>query len=73
MLQEIIKELTTAKDDDHMTSGGVLAWAKRVEDQRAQAAVLNTITELRHFDKVKIAKKPKEGNTKGPLDLTLQQ
>ena len=31
MLEEIIKELTTARNDDHITSGGVLAWAKRVE------------------------------------------
>ena len=53
MLKEIIKELTTTKDDDHITSGAMLAWAKRVEVQRAQAAVLNTITELRQFDKVK--------------------
>ena len=72
MLKEIIKELTTTKDDDHITSGGVLAWTKRVEVQRAQAAVLNTITELRQFNKVKIAKSPKEGNARGPLDLTLQ-
>ena len=27
------------KNDDHITSGGVLAWAKRVEAQRAQAVV----------------------------------
>ena len=57
MLEEIIKELTTAKDDDHITSQGVLAWAKRVEVQRAQAAVLNAITELRQFDKVTICEK----------------
>ena len=42
----------------------MLAWAKRVEAQRVQAAVLNTITESRQFAKVKIAKKLKEGNTK---------
>ena len=73
MLKEIIEELTTAKDDEHITSGGMLAWPKRVEVQRAQATVLNTITESRQFDKVIIAKKPKEGNIRGPLDLTLQQ
>ena len=73
MLEEIIKELTTTKDDDHITSGVVLAWAKQVEAQRAQAAVLNTITELRQFNKVKIAKKLKEDNTRGPLGPTLQQ
>ena len=34
LLEEIIKELTTARNDDHITSGGVLAWAKRVEAQK---------------------------------------
>ena len=57
ILEEIIKELTTTKNDDHITSGGVLAWAKRVEAQRGQAAVLNTLTKLRQFDKIKLSKK----------------
>ena len=56
MLEEIIKELTTTKNDDHITSGGVLAWAKRVEAQRGQVAVLNTLTESRKFDKIKLSK-----------------
>ena len=56
MLEEIIKELTATNNDDHITSGGVLAWAKRVEVQRAQAEVLNMLTESRQFDKVKILK-----------------
>ena len=43
MLEEIIKELTATNNDDHITSRGVLAWAKRVEAQRRQAAVLNTL------------------------------
>ena len=30
MLEEIIKELTVTSNDDHFTSRGVLAWAKRV-------------------------------------------
>ena len=45
MLDKIIKELTTTNSDGEITSEGILAWAKRVEAQRAQAAVLNTITE----------------------------
>ena len=67
MLEEIIKELTTAKNDDHITSEGVLAWAKRVQVQRAQAAVLNTLTESRQFDKIKISRKMKESKTKIPM------
>ena len=47
MLEEIIKELTATNNDDHITSGDVLAWANRVEAQRAQVAVLNILTELR--------------------------
>ena len=54
MLEEIIKELMAIKNNDHITSGGVLAWAKRVEVQRAQAGELNTFTESKQFDKIKI-------------------
>ena len=35
MLEEIIKELTATRSDDHITSEGVLAWVKRMEAQRA--------------------------------------
>ena len=59
MLEEIIKELTATSNDDHITSVGVLAWAKRVKVQRVQAAVLNMLTESREFDKVKISKRTK--------------
>ena len=31
MLEEIIKELTATKTDDHITSGGMLLWAKGAE------------------------------------------
>ena len=57
MLEKIIKELTIARNDDHITSGGVLAWAKRVEAQRVQVAVLSTLTESRQFDKIKAPEK----------------
>ena len=45
MLVEIIKELTTIKGNDTITSESILSWAKRVEAQRAQSAVMRTITE----------------------------
>ena len=67
MLEEIIKELTTARNDDRITSGGVLAWAKRVEVQRVQVAVLSRITESRQFDKLKVSIKEKESKTKPPM------
>ena len=53
--------LTATNNDDHIASGGVLAWAKRVEVQRAQAAVLNTLTESRQFDEVKNIEENKKG------------
>ena len=40
-----------------MTSEDVLIWDKRVEVQRAQAAILSDITESQKFDKLKVAKK----------------
>ena len=43
MLEEIIKELTATK------------WANRVEAQRAQAVVLNTLVESREFNKIKLS------------------
>ena len=72
MLEEIIKELTVINNDDHIRSGGVLAWAKRVEVQRAQTGVLNMLTESRQFDKIKIPKRAKEDTTRDPVGQTLQ-
>ena len=40
MLDKIIKELTATNSDDEITSEGILAWAKRIEAQRAQATLL---------------------------------
>ena len=72
MPEEIIKELTATKNDDHITSGGLLVWAKRVEVQRAQAVVLNTVTESRLFDKVKIYKKIKDNIVRTPVSQIMQ-
>ena len=60
MLDEIIRELTTKNNDEQMTSEGVLSWTKRIEVQRAQAAILNNITEMHQFNKIKVAQKSKE-------------
>ena len=60
MLDEVIRELT-AKDNSKQTrSEDVLAWAKRVKVQQAQAAILNNITESQKFDKTEMAQKPKK-------------
>ena len=73
MLEEIIKELTVTSNDSHLTMGGILAWAKRVEKQKVQAAVLDMLTESRQFDKVKISKRPKEDNARALVGQMLQQ
>ena len=44
-----------------------------MEVQRAQAAVLNTLTELRQFDKIKVSKKAKEDTARAPVSLTWSQ
>ena len=72
MLEEIIRKLKATKNDDHITSGGILAWAKRVEAQRAQVGVLNTLTESKQFDKIKISKKAKDDKTRVPVHWTTQ-
>ena len=72
MLEEIIKELTATKNDDSITSGSVLACAKRVETQRAQVAVLNTLTESRQFDKIKLSKKVKESRARTLMHQSAQ-
>ena len=55
MLDEVIRELTAKNNDEQTTSKGVLAWAKRVEAQQVQAAILNDIKESCQFDKIKMA------------------
>ena len=60
MLGKIIKELTTKSNVKQTTSEGVLVWVKRVEAQRAQATIINDITEKCHFNKVKIAQQTKD-------------
>ena len=72
MLEAIIKEVTATNNDDHITSRGVLAWVKRVEVQRVQAAVLNTLTELRHLNKIKVSKRAKEDTARPLVGWTSQ-
>ena len=72
MLEDIIKHLTATKNYEHITSGGILAWAKRVEVQRAQAGVLNTMIKSKQFDKIKISKKAKDDKARHPVNQTTQ-
>ena len=72
MLDEIIRELTAITNDKHVTSEGVLAWAKRTEAQRVQATILNDITDSCQFDKIKMAQKPKDIQMKQMMSTTGQ-
>ena len=56
MLDEVIRELTTKNTSEQMTSEDMLIWAKRVEVQRVQAAILSDITESQKLNKVKVAR-----------------
>ena len=49
MLAEIIRELTKAIEHTLVTSEQLLVLAKRIEAQRGQAAVLNSLSELKRF------------------------
>ena len=60
MLDEIIKELTTKSNNEQATSKGVLVWAKIVEAQWAQTAILSDIMETHQFDKVKLNPNPRD-------------
>ena len=59
MLDKIIRELTSRTGNVLMTSEDELVWAKRVEAQRVQAVVLNDLTEIRAFNKIKKETEPK--------------
>ena len=67
MLGEIIKELTATRGNDHMTTSNVLAWAKRVEAQKTQPAVMNSITESKKFDKIKVSRSMHKNSPKRPV------
>ena len=56
VLDKVFRELTTKSSSDQMTSEDVLIWAKRVEAQRMQAAILSNITDSWRFDQVKVVK-----------------
>ena len=62
MLGEIIRELTKVITGSVITSENVLACTKRIEVQSAEAAVMNSLTEAKEFDKIKIAKNTCKGN-----------
>ena len=67
MLVEIIKELITIRGNNTVSSEITLTWAKRIEAQRAQAAVMSAITETKEFYKIRVAKHACKDNSRGPM------
>ena len=53
MMTKVIRELTAMKTTSEITSEQVLCWAKRIEAQRVQKAMLETKKESKDFDTVK--------------------
>ena len=47
MLVEIIRELTKSMNSTVVTSEQILFWAKRVESQRAQPAIITILSETK--------------------------
>ena len=64
MLDEIIRGLTTKNNGEEVTSEDMLTWAKRIEVQRAQVAILSNIMESCQFDKIRVTQKSREGNVR---------
>ena len=56
MRGEIIKEITKIKIGSVITNENVLAWAKRVGAQTTQSTVMNSLTEAKGFDEIKISR-----------------
>ena len=59
MLDEILRELMVKNNSEQINSEDILLWARQIKAQRAQAAILNDITEVQKFDKVKLVQIPK--------------
>ena len=56
MLGEIIWELTKINENEKIVSKNVLSWAKRIKLQGAQSAIMNSLTEGKEFDRIKVTK-----------------
>ena len=73
MLDEVIREITAKDNNKQTTSEDVFTWAKRVEAQWAQAAILNDITESQKFNKIKMTLKPKGSGDRETTHPTYQK
>ena len=65
----IIRELSVIKMTNARTNKQVLSWARRVEAQRVQSPIMNSLNEVKECDKLKIVKNA----TRTPLEDTHRQ
>ena len=49
---KLIRELTKIEDNENITSEQVLVWAKRVEVQKAESAILENLQETKDFERI---------------------
>ena len=56
MLGEVIWKLTKINENTEITSENVLSWVKSMEEPRAQSTIMNSHTEAKEFDELKIVK-----------------
>ena len=71
MLTEIIREFTESDENVIIPSEHVLTWAKRVEVHRAQAAVINSLHELKNFDAILILDNGKQRERKSAIPVKM--
>ena len=71
MLDEIIKEVTTIRGNDTVTSENILSWVKRIEAERAQAVVMSAITETKEFNKIRVARHAHKDNSRVPAQSSM--
>ena len=62
MMVEIIFELTSMLDTSSVTSKQVFAWTRRVEAQRMQAAMPDSLKETKDFDAIRLQKTGQKQN-----------
>ena len=62
MTAEIMRIIHNTTTSD-ITSEQVLRWAKRIEAQRAQKAILTIIQENRNHDMIRLVKPPNENKS----------
>ena len=69
MLDEIVRELMAKNNSKQTNSEDVLLWARWIEAQRAQAAILNNITEVhKNLTRLNWSKNPRAGEKQKQQD-----